>query len=148
MQTLLTSIYELRRDHALLCGELDVLKRAQNEDSPYLWQTLREVCARLLVGLREHVFRQEQLLVSSGYSLGAFTTPDPIISPSNSYYGDYRYLQVITRCIALESRPFLLRSRYLLLTNFIIGLDLNTQKQAAEFFPELDPKNNPTEIEA
>jgi hypothetical protein len=125
MQNLSSSIDELREDHARLCGELEVLKRA-------------EVCARLSAVLREHILREERLLVFLDRSVGAAVALESMIRPSSNHFSDYRYLQVMTRCIASENRPFLLRSRYLLLTNFMCDLNHNVQEQEAKFFPFLE----------
>jgi len=110
----------LRRDHAVLCGELAVLKKAEGDDSPPSWQTLRDVCARLSLGLREHIRHEERMT----------------IEPSSDHYSDYRYLQVITGLIALENRPLLLNNRYHLLTGFLHGLHRHMDEQEAEFFRE------------
>ena len=127
----------LRQDHAVLRGELAVLKKAEGDDSPPSWQTLRDVCARLSLGLCEHMRREEQLLVNHNRSLGAAAL-DTTVPQSSDHYSDYRYLQVITRCIALEHRPFLLNSRYHLLTGFLHGLHRHMDKQEAELFPIME----------
>ena len=123
----------LRQDHAALCGELAVLKMAEGDDSPPTWQTLRDVCARLTLGLREHMLREERLLITRDHSLGAAES-EAMSRPSIDHYSDYRYLQVITRHVTSESRPFLLNNRYRLLTDFLHGLHRHMDEQEAEFF--------------
>ena len=127
----------LRQDHALLCGELAVLKKAEGDDSPPSWQTLRDVCARLSLVLCEHIRREERLLVTRSRSLGAAAS-EAMGRPSIDHYGDYRYLQVITRYIVSENRPFLLNNRYHLLTGFLHGLHRHMDKQEAELFPVIE----------
>ncbi len=112
----------LRHDHAVLCGELAVLKKAEGDDGPPSWQTLRDVCARLSIGLSEHIRHEERMTTQ----------------PSTDHYSDYRYLQVITGLMALENRPFLLNSRYHLLTGFLRGLHVHMDKQEAELFPVIE----------
>lgn len=128
----------VRQDHALLCGELDVLKKAEGDDSPPSWQTLRDVCARLSVGLREHILREERLPATRGRSLGAAAS-EAMICPSIDHYSDYRYLQIITRHVTFDNRPFLLNNRYHLLTDFLRGLRHHMDEQEAEFFPIIEP---------
>jgi len=113
----------LRRDHALLCGELAVLKKAESGDGTQLWQTLRDVYARLSTGLLEHIRREERLRTR----------------PSHDHCSDYRYLQVIERYISFENNPFLLNSRYHLLTGFIRGLRSHMDEQEVELFQVIEP---------
>jgi hypothetical protein len=115
----------LRQDHVLLCGELAVLKKAESYDSAHLWQTLRDVCARLSVGLLEHIRREERRVAAS----------EAITRPSIDHYSDYRYLQVIKRYIIFEDRSFLLNNRYQLLKNFILGLHRHMDQQESALFP-------------
>ncbi len=108
----------LRQDHARLCGELAVLKKAESGDSANLWQILRDVCARLSTGLLEHIRHEERMTIRL----------------SVDHYSDYRYLQVITYHINLENRPPLLNNRYHLLTGFLRGLHCHMDKQEVELF--------------
>lgn len=129
---------DLRQDHELLYGELAALKKAENFDGPPLWQTLQKVCARLSVRLRDHMGREEPLLrVTHPHSLGAAAS-ETMSWPVIDHYSDYRYLQVITRSIALENRPFLLNNRYHLLTDFISRLHHNMNKQETDLFPFIE----------
>ena len=125
----------LRHDHAVLCGELAVLKKAEGDDGPPSWQTLRDVCARLSIRLLEHMRREEQLLVTYHRSLGAAAS-EAMIPMSNDHYSDYRYLQVITGLLTLENRPLLLNNRYHLLTGFLHGLHRHMDEQEVELFRE------------
>ncbi len=127
-------IDDVKQDHALLCGELDFLKKAEGNDSPPSWPVLQEICARLATGLREHI-RWEKQLFPNHRSLGAAALAGASC-PSIDHYGDYRYLQVITRYIALENRPFLLNNRYHLLTDFLRGLRHHMDEQEAQLFPD------------
>jgi hypothetical protein len=128
----------VRQDHALLCGELDVLKNAEGDDSPPSWQTLRDACKRLSMGLREHMLREERLLATRGRSLGAAAS-EALAHPSSDHYNDYRYLQVITRYVTSENRPFLLNNRYHLLTDFLRGLRCHMNTQESELSTALEP---------
>jgi hypothetical protein len=128
----------LRQDHTRLCGELDVLKRAEISGGIHLWQPLRDVSERLFLGLGEHIRREDGLLVSHHHSVGA-AAADAVILPSMVHFSDYRYLQVITRSIALEHRPFLLNSRYQLLKDFIGGLHRHMDEQETELFSVMEP---------
>ena len=105
-----------------------MLKNAEGSDNASRWQTLRDVCARLSAGLREHMQREEKLSAPHGRSLGAaaLETDSYFL---NSHYGDYRYLQVIARYVTSEDRPFLLNNRYQLLTNFVRGLHRHIDEQ-------------------
>lgn len=125
---------DLKQDHERLCGELDVLRSAENDDGVLLRQTLRDVCARLSLGLLEHIRREERLLTTHGRSLGAAAS-EIMVQPLINHYGDYRYLQVITRHITLENRPFLLTGRYQLLESFILELQRHMDKQEEDYFP-------------
>ncbi len=127
-------IDELKKDHALLCGELDVLKKAEGDNNAPSWQMLQEICARLSIGLRDHM-RWEESLLPNYRSLGAAALAQPRC-PSIDHYGDYRYLQVITRYIALEDRPFLLNNRYHLLVDFLRGLRHHMDEQEAQLVPD------------
>ncbi len=89
-----------------------MLKEAEGSSGPHLWQTLRDVCARLTIGLREHMRREGT-------------------QPSHDHQSDYRHLQVITRYIEAENRPFLLNNRYQMLTNFIRGMHRHMDEQEA-----------------
>ena len=130
----LFTVESLRQDHALLCGELAVLEKAKSTEGSDLWQTLQDVCVRLSLGLREHIRREGQLLVTRNHSLGAAAS-EAMSRLLIDHYGDFRYLQVITRCVAIENRPFLLESRYQLLTDFLRGLHRHMDQQEAELFP-------------
>ena len=132
---LLRWVDSLRQDHALLCKELVVLEKAQSDESTPLWQTLRNVCSRLSTGLREHIQREEQLLRSYPRSLGAAAS-ETMTWSSSPHYSDYRYLQAIMRYLTLETRPFLLNSRYQLLMDFLRTMQSHIRQQEAEFFPE------------
>ncbi len=127
----------VRRDHVILCGELAVLRQAENGDCPPSRQVLRDVCVRLTIGLREHILREERLLVTRGRSLGAAAS-EALAIPSSDHYSDYRYLQVITRHIISETRPFLLNNRHHLLTDFLRGLRCHMDAQEAELFPSVN----------
>lgn len=124
---LLRLVDDLRQGHALLCGKLAVLKEAESYNITHFWHSLQSACARLTTGLLEHIRREERLLVTHHRSLGAANS-ETISRPSSRHYGDYRYLQVITRSISLESRPFLLNGRYQLFTDFLSGLQRNMDK--------------------
>ncbi len=102
----------IQQDHASFYGELAVLKKAEGGSIPHLWQTLREVCERLTIGLREHMERE-----------GTHVPHD--------HHSDFRYLQIITRFIISEDRPHLLNNRYQMLTNFIRGLHRHMDEQEA-----------------
>ncbi len=127
-------IDNLRQDHALLCGELVILKKIEDSHSRPSWQVLREICTRLSVRLREHI-RWEKQLLSHHRSLGA-AAPEAMNRSSIDHYGDYRYLQVITRYITLENRPFLLNNRSRLLTDFLHGLRHHMDEQEAQLCPD------------
>jgi len=116
---------DLKQDHARLCGELAVLKAAESGETDFLAQTMRDVCARLSTGLNEHMLREERIPALHGRSLGAAA------SPSMDHYNDFRYLQVITRYITSEKRPFLLCNRYQLLKSFVGGLKRHIEEQEA-----------------
>lgn len=127
----------LRQDHALLRGELAVLEKAESHDSTHLWQTLRDVCARLSIGLFEHIQCEERLLVIRN-RIREIASSEATVRPSIDHKSDYRYLQVITHFISLENGPLLLNSRYHLLTGFLRGLHGHMDKQEAEFFPVIE----------
>ncbi len=124
---------DLKENHALLCGELAVLKQAEYSGNVPLWQALQDVSARLSKGLLVHIQREAQWF-KQNRSLGA-AARIVMAQTSIDHYNDYRYLQVITRYITLENRPFLINSRYRLLTDFIRGLRCHMDEQEAQLFP-------------
>jgi hypothetical protein len=125
----------IRHDHACLGAELALLEAAENDNSVHLWKLLRAVCGRLSLALIEHIRREERLLVTYGRSVGA-AAAESIIRPSVNHYNDYRYLQVISRHICVEARPFLLiNGRYELLRDFLREFQRHMQEQERELFP-------------
>lgn len=110
------------------------MKKAEGDDSPPSWQTLRDVCARLSTGLRKHILREERLLGTRYRSVGVAAS-EATTRPLIGHQSDYRYLQVITRSIASENSPFLLNNRYHLLTSFLRGLHGHMDQQESELFP-------------
>jgi hypothetical protein len=113
----------VRQDHALICGELAILKEAENESGACSWQILQDVCSRLSLALLEHMRREDRMTTQ----------------PSKGHFSDYRYLQVITRHISSNNDPHLLNNRFKLLTGFLEGLHRHMDEQERDFFPVLEP---------
>ncbi len=130
-------IDNLRQDHRRLSGEIAVLEAEKNFDNIQSWKTLQVVCVRLSTGLFEHIQSETRLLVTRNHSLGAAAS-QMMSRPSIDHYGDYRYLQVISRSITSANNRLLLRNRYQMLQDFLGGLRDHMDQQEADLFPAIE----------
>ena len=68
MLMLMRAIDRLRRDHQILRSKLDVLETALTM-GPETWFVLREVCFTLARQLRDHMRREEELVMACRQAL-------------------------------------------------------------------------------
>lgn len=125
-QTILTAI--IQQDHTDLRAEIAAFGSVKRVLDTTAWEVLQTSCARVSKILLGHIKREKKYVISSGHALGADLLKKNVQTPAD-HYGDYRYLQVITRCVVLENRPFLLNSRYHMLVNFFKDLEKHMDRQ-------------------
>lgn len=128
----MNAIERLKRDHALLRAKLDVLESALKMGSE-TWFVLREVCFTLSRQLRDHIKREEALVIAYRTAVN----PKVLAEVSVEHRDEPRHLRTINRLFMQESGRSLERVAPVL-TQVIAGLRRHMAEEEAELFPLLE----------
>ena len=156
----LNAIERLKRDHAILRSKLDVLE-AGLRMGPGTWYVLREVCCTLSRQLRNHMQREEDLVMACRKAMirpsagGNGTLPGPSSGPASSHPAGGGMEPRVLAEIAVEHRDesehlrtinrlFVEKHGHTLerirpgLTDVIQGLRRHMAEEEQELFPILE----------
>ena len=156
----MNAIERLKRDHAILRSKLDMLE-AGLRMGPETWYVLREVCATLSRQLRNHMQREEDLVMAcrkamippppgdsgtlpglrsgpaSGHPVGGGMTPRVLAEMAVEHRDEPEHLRMINRLFVEEHGQTLERIRPAL-TEVIQGLRRHMTEEEHELFPILE----------
>ncbi|MBI3321464.1 MAG: hemerythrin domain-containing protein [Candidatus Omnitrophica bacterium] len=126
------AVERLRRDHAILRSKLAVLEVALGM-GPETWFVLREVCFTLSRQLRDHLKREEALVVACRKAMN----PKALAAVVVEHRDEPAHLRTLNRLFVSETRHSLERIRPAL-TDVIQGLRRHMAEEEAELFPVLE----------
>ena len=126
------AVDRLRRDHTILRAKLEVLESALRM-GPETWFVLREVCFTLARQLRDHIKREEELVVACRNALD----PRVLAEVSVEHHDEPEHLRAINRLFVSEAGHSLERIKPAL-TEVIQGLRRHMEEEEHELFPLLE----------
>ena len=122
----------LRRDHTILRAKLDVVEATVNM-SPETWYVLREVCLTLSRQLRDHIKREEALVVACRTMMNPKVLAEIVVE----HREEPLHLRAINRLFVSErGQPFSQIKPALL--SVVDGLRRHMAEEEAELFPVLE----------
>lgn len=125
----MNAVERLRRDHVLLRSKLDVLQSALTM-GPEAWYVLREVCFTLSRQLRDHIKREEDLVVRCRKAM----TPKVLAEVVVEHKDEPAHLRTINRLFVSQADHSLDRIKPAL-TQVIEGLRHHMDEEERELFP-------------
>ncbi len=126
------AIDRLLRDHEILRSKLDVLESALTMGAN-AWFVLREVCFTLSRQLRDHIKREEELVLVCRQAMN----PKVLAEVSVEHHDEPAHLRSINRLFVQEHSHDLARIRPALI-EVIEGLRRHMAEEEAELFPILE----------
>ena len=126
------AIDRLKRDHHILRSKLDVLEAALRM-GPETWYVLREVCFTLSRQIRNHMQREENLIMACRQTM----TPRALAEIAMEHRREPEHLRTINRLFMEEHGHTLERIRPAL-TDVIQGLRRHMTEEEQELFPILE----------
>ena len=136
------AVERLKRDHTILRSKLDVLESALHM-GPETWFVLREVSFTLARQLRDHMRREEELVVACRHALG----PEMLAAVAVEHQDEPRHISRVVRLFSSADNHSLERIRPVL-TEVIKGLREHMDEEERRMFPiiELTLAKSETEI--
>ena len=128
----MNALERLRRDHVILRAKLDVLENMLRMEGD-AWFVLREVSFTLARQLRDHIKREEQLVVLGRQALN----PKVLAEVALEHHDEPQHLRTIHRLFVSEPTHTLERIKPALL-EVIMGLRRHMAEEEAELFPVLE----------
>jgi len=125
----MNAVDRLRRDHTILRSKLDVLHSALTIGSE-TWYILREVCFTLSRQLRDHIKREEDLVVACRKAM----TPKALAEVVVEHKDEPAHLRTINRLFVSQADHSLDRIKPAL-TQVIEGLRRHMDEEERELFP-------------
>ncbi|MBI3088429.1 MAG: hemerythrin domain-containing protein [Candidatus Omnitrophica bacterium] len=122
-------VNRLKRDHKLLRSKLDVVE-AMLRMGPETWYVLREVCVTLTRQLRNHMAREEELVMACRAAMN----PKVLAEMAVEHRDEPEHLQAIIRLFLTEPAEHLERIGPAL-TGVVQGLRRHMAEEEAELFP-------------
>ncbi len=128
----MSAIERLKRDHAILRSKLEVLE-AGLRMGPETWYVLREVCFTLSRQLRDHMQREEDLVMACRKAM----KPHVLAELAAEHRDEPEHLRTINRLFVEEHGHTLDRIRPAL-TEVIQGLRHHMTEEERDLFPILE----------
>ena len=128
----MNAISRLRRDHQILRSKLDVLEAALTM-GPSAWFVLREVCFTLGRQLRDHMRREEELVLACRKGM----PPKVLAEISVEHRDEPEHLRTINR-LFIEERGQSLERIQPVLEEVIMGLRRHMAEEESALFPILE----------
>ena len=125
----MNAVERLRRDHTILRSKLDVLQSALTIGSE-TWYVLREVCFTLSRQLRDHIKREEDLVVACRKAM----TPQALAEVVVEHKDEPAHLRTVNRLFVSQADHSLDRIKPAL-TQVIEGLRRHMDEEERELFP-------------
>ena len=125
----MNAVERLRRDHTILRSKLDVLQSALTIGSE-TWYILREVCFTLSRQLRDHIKREEDLVVACRKAM----TPKALAEVVVEHKDEPAHLRTINRLFVSQADHSLDRIKPAL-TQVIEGLRRHMNEEEYQLFP-------------
>ena len=128
----MNAIERLRRDHRILRSKLDVLEAGLQMEGD-TWYVLREVCFTLSRQLRDHIKREDDLVIACRKAMN----PKVLAEVAVEHKDEPAHLRTINRLFVSASGHSLERIRPEL-TEVIHGLRHHMAEEEAKLFPILE----------
>ena len=128
----MNAIERLRRDHRILRSKLDVLEAGLQMEGD-TWYVLREVCFTLSRQLRDHIKREDDLVVACRKAMNPKILAEVVVEHKD----EPAHLRTINRLFVSEAGHSLERIKPAL-TDVIHGLRHHMAEEEVELFPILE----------